>query len=84
MEPEKGIRLLHEIQQVLTGSDLYHKQREQIVGKILNLSYLMQYGKHKLGPIFDFAEGITTKVVEETLVRWTTKIKRAMKGLEIP
>ena len=83
MEPEKGIRLLHEIQQVLTGSNTDVKQRERIVGKLLNMSQLMQYSKHRLGPIFDFNEGITTKVVEDTLVCWTTKIKRAMKGPEI-
>ena len=54
------------------------------MGKILNMFILMQHSKHRLGPIFDFSEGKTTKVVEETLVWWSTKIKRAMKGLQIP
>ena len=84
MDTEKGIRLLHEIDDVLRGNTTDTKQRERIVGKILNMSQLFEFSKHRLGPIFDFVEGSKSHVVEETLVWWMTKIKRAIKGYPIP
>ena len=84
MDAEKGTRLLHEIHSILEGKEATTKQRERIVGKILDMSQLLQSSKHMLGPVFDFGEGQTTHVVEEALVWWSTKIKRAIKGYPIP
>ena len=83
VDNEKGSRLLHEIQIVLEGNPPDTKQNERIVGKILDMSHLLEFSKHRLGPIFDFSEGSTSHMVEETLVWWMTKIKRAMKGYQI-
>ena len=84
VDHEKGARLLHDIESTLDGNETDVKQRERIVGKLLNMSLLIEFSKHRLGPIFDFGIGSTSHIVEETLVWWTTKIKRAMKGYPIP
>ena len=46
----------HEINDILKGNKTDLKQRERIVGKILNMSQLLESSKHRLGPIFDFGE----------------------------
>jgi hypothetical protein len=84
VDEEKGTRLLHDIDDILKGNSATLKKRESIVGKILDMSHLLQSSKHMLGPIFDFSEGSSSHLVEETLVWWTTKIKRAIKGYPIP
>ena len=84
MDADKGIRLLHEINDVLNGNKTDCKQRERIVGRILDMSQLLESSKHMLGPIFDFGEGSTSHVVEETPVWWSTKVKRSIKGYPIP
>ena len=76
MDAEKGIRLLHKINDVLKGNNTDCKQRERIVGKILDMYQLLESSKHMLWPICDFGEGSTSHVVEKTLVWWSTKIKR--------
>ena len=75
MDAEKGICLLHKINNVLKGNKIDYKQRERIVGKILDMSQLLESSKHRLGPICDFGEGSTSHVVEETLVWYTTVSK---------
>ena len=84
MDAEKGTRLLHEINNVLKGNATDLKQRERIVGKILDMSQLLQLSRHMLGPIHDFGEGSSSHLVKETLVWWSTKIKQAIKGYPIP
>ena len=84
MDAEKGARLLHEIESILEGNTATIKQRERIVGKILDMSQLLTNSKHRLGPIFDFGDGSNSHVVEATLVWWSTKIKRAVEGYPIP
>ena len=75
MDAEKGIRLLHKINDVLKGNKTDCKQRERIVGKILDMSQLLESSKHMLGPICDFGDGSTSHVVEETLV-WCTTVSK--------
>ena len=84
VDEEKGTRLLHDIDNILKGNTTSLKKRESIVGKILDMSQLLQSSKHMLGPIFDFGEGLSSHLVEETLVWWTTKIKHAIKRYPIP
>ena len=84
MDAEKGTRLLHKINDVLKGNTTNLKQREHIVGKILDMSQLLRSSKHMLRPIHDFGEGSSWHLLEEALVWWSTKIKRAIKGYPIP
>ena len=67
MDAEKGTRLLHEINSTLEGNKTTCKQRERIVGKILDMSQLLEESKHRLGPIFNFGEGSKSHVVEKHL-----------------
>ena len=68
----------------LTSHETDLQQRERIVGKVLSMSQLLESSKHGLGPIFDFGEGSTLHVVEETLSWWTIKVKHAIKAYPIP
>ena len=84
MNNKKEIRLLHKIKGVLEGIEPDIKQNERIVGQIYDMSLLLEFSKHRLGLIFDFAEGSTSHMVKETLVWWMAKIKQVMKGYPIP
>ena len=60
------------------------KERQRIVGKIQNISQLMHDHRHRMGPLYDFVDGKSEKLVEETLIWWETRIKRSLSGEPIP
>ena len=60
------------------------KERQRIVRKIQNMSQLMHDDCHRMGPLYDFVDGKSTQLIEETLIWWETRIKKALSGQPIP
>ena len=81
---EKGTILLEDIRNVIEKGMPELKERQRIVGKIQNISQLMYDDRHRTGPLYDFVDGKSTKLVEETLIWWETRIKKALSGQPIP
>ena len=81
---EKATFLLEDIKKALTIGMPELKERQRIVGKIQNMSQLMFDDRHRMGPLYDFVDGKTTELVEETLVWWETRIKKSLHGHPIP
>ena len=65
---EKGAILLEDIRQVITVGMPNLKERQRIVGKIQNVSLLMYDDRHRMGPLYDFVDGMATQLIEETLI----------------
>ena len=40
--------------------------------------------RHRMGPLYDFVDGKSTQLVEETLIWWETRIKKALSSQPIP
>ena len=77
---EKDTILLEDIRNVIEHGMPELKERQRIVVKIQDISQLMYDDRHRMGPLYDFFDGKSTKPVEETLIWWETRIKKALSG----
>ena len=84
MDHDKGAILLHDIERAMSEGNADLKERQRIVGKLQNISYLMYDDRHRMGPLYDFIDGKQTALVEETLVWWQTRVKRSLISQPIP
>ena len=56
--------LLSDIRNAIRGQNYDLKERQRIVGKIQNVSILMYEDRHRIGPLYDFANCNMTPLVE--------------------
>ena len=56
--------LLSDIRNAITGRNNDMKERQCIVGKIQNVSLIMYEDRHRIGPLYDFANCNMTPLVE--------------------